>query len=227
MSGKSRWDYLKAIYFRYKKVSKPLRARILDESCQVCGYNRKYAIRLLGGPAPQKPKNRGHVYGFLNLPSSSLNDFACDAVGRPLTLLLPTGTDQQTAAGRGTIHRHRPRRRRRCRSHLIRALSICAGLLDPVHMRSKGSSVQRHCESPNEVMSPPGKNVPMMLPRVIGRSRCDGCDSSWAIVMRSGRRRRKRLRAKLRINASIALPGLPKYPNLNSQFTTESDYKLC
>jgi hypothetical protein len=56
MSGKSRWDYLKAIYFRYKKVSKPLRARILDEFCQVCGYNRKYAIRLLGGPAPQKPK---------------------------------------------------------------------------------------------------------------------------------------------------------------------------
>jgi hypothetical protein len=44
MSGKSRWDYLKAIYFRYKKVSKPLRARILDEFCQVCGYNRKYAF---------------------------------------------------------------------------------------------------------------------------------------------------------------------------------------
>jgi hypothetical protein len=56
MSGKSRWDYLKAIYFRYKKVSKPLRARILDEFCQVCLYNRKYAIRLLNGPAPQKPK---------------------------------------------------------------------------------------------------------------------------------------------------------------------------
>jgi hypothetical protein len=56
MSRKSKWDYLKAIYFRYQKVSKPLRARILDEFCQVCGYNRKYAIRLLGAPAPQKPK---------------------------------------------------------------------------------------------------------------------------------------------------------------------------
>jgi len=51
MGGKSRRDYLKAIYSRYKKVSKPLRARILDEFCQVCGYNRKYAIRLLNGPA--------------------------------------------------------------------------------------------------------------------------------------------------------------------------------
>jgi len=56
MSGKTRWDYLKAIYLRYKKVSKPFRARILDEFCQVCDYNRKYAIRLLNGPAPQKPK---------------------------------------------------------------------------------------------------------------------------------------------------------------------------
>jgi hypothetical protein len=54
MSGKSKWDYLKAIYFRYRKASKPLRSRILDEFCQICRYNRKYAIRLLNGPAPQK-----------------------------------------------------------------------------------------------------------------------------------------------------------------------------
>ena len=56
MGGKSRWDYLKAIYLRYQKVSKPFRARILDRFRQVCDYNRKYAIRLLNGPAPQKPK---------------------------------------------------------------------------------------------------------------------------------------------------------------------------
>jgi transposase InsO family protein len=56
MSGKSRWDYLKAIYDRYQKVSKGLRGQILDEFCQVCAYNRKYAIRLLNGPAPQNPK---------------------------------------------------------------------------------------------------------------------------------------------------------------------------
>jgi hypothetical protein len=68
MGGKSRSDYLKAIYSRYKKVSKPLRARILDEFCQVCGYNRKYAIRLLNGPVPHKPelttpKGRRPTYG--------------------------------------------------------------------------------------------------------------------------------------------------------------------
>ena len=58
MGGKSRWDYLKAIYYRYKKVSKENRARILDEFCEVCGYNRKYAIRLLNGAAPEKSKSR-------------------------------------------------------------------------------------------------------------------------------------------------------------------------
>jgi transposase InsO family protein len=68
MSQKSKWEYLKAIYTRYRKVSKALRARILDEFCQVCGYNRKYAIRLLNGPAPQKPKTnpkgRRPTYGL-------------------------------------------------------------------------------------------------------------------------------------------------------------------
>jgi hypothetical protein len=67
MSRKSKGDYLKAIYFRYQKASKTLRSRILDEFCQVCGYNRKYAIRLLSGPAPQKtktnPKTRRPTYG--------------------------------------------------------------------------------------------------------------------------------------------------------------------
>lgn len=68
MSGKSKWDYLKAIYLRYKKASKPIRSRILDEFCQVCRYHRKYAIRLLSGPAPQKPhtpafKGRRPTYG--------------------------------------------------------------------------------------------------------------------------------------------------------------------
>ena len=56
MSQKSKWEYLKAVYSRYHKVSKALRRLILNEFCQVCGYNRKYAIRLLNGPAPQQPK---------------------------------------------------------------------------------------------------------------------------------------------------------------------------
>jgi len=80
---------------------------------------------------------------------------------------------------------------------------------------------------PERADSPPEKNVPMMFPRVIGSSRCDGCDSSWCIMMRSGRWRRRWLRAKLRINASIALPGLRKDPNLNSQLPTESVQRIA
>ena len=53
MSQKSKWEYLRATYTRYRKASKHLRALMLNESCRVCGYNRKYAIRLLNGPAPQ------------------------------------------------------------------------------------------------------------------------------------------------------------------------------
>jgi hypothetical protein len=53
MSRNSIWDYFKAIYFRYQKASQLLRARILDEFCQVCGYNRKNAIRMLSGSAPE------------------------------------------------------------------------------------------------------------------------------------------------------------------------------
>jgi hypothetical protein len=45
--------------------------------------------------------------------------------------------------------------------------------------RHKCYTSPNQCESPNEVISPPEKNVPMMFPRVIGRSRCDGCVSSW------------------------------------------------
>ena len=40
---------------QFRKASKKLRALILNVFCQVCAYNRKYAIRLLNGPAPQKP----------------------------------------------------------------------------------------------------------------------------------------------------------------------------
>lgn len=58
MSKTSKWEYLKAIYQRYHKASRVSRQQILDEFCQVCGYHRKYAIRLLNGPLPEKHKGR-------------------------------------------------------------------------------------------------------------------------------------------------------------------------
>lgn len=44
---RSRREYLEAIRGRYCKASRKEKAVILDEFCVNCGYNRKYAIRLL------------------------------------------------------------------------------------------------------------------------------------------------------------------------------------
>ena len=47
MGKNERQVYLKAIRARYRRSRKKAKAAILDEFCSVCGYNRKYAIRLL------------------------------------------------------------------------------------------------------------------------------------------------------------------------------------
>ena len=47
MGKNERQAYLKAIRSRYRRASKKAKAAILDEFCAVCGYHRKYAIRLL------------------------------------------------------------------------------------------------------------------------------------------------------------------------------------
>ncbi len=70
MSRKSKREYLRTIYPRYHKASKELKKQILNEFCQVCGYNRKYAIRLLNGPLPHKTREESQrtrvpVYGPL------------------------------------------------------------------------------------------------------------------------------------------------------------------
>lgn len=59
MGRRSRQEYLRAIYDRYRRSSPQEKGRILDEFCRVCGYHRKYAIRLLRGPRPAaRPRPR-------------------------------------------------------------------------------------------------------------------------------------------------------------------------
>jgi transposase InsO family protein len=60
MGGRTRWEYFKTIHPRYRKADRQQRQLILDEFCSNCGYNRKYAIRLLNGPPPGKhlPRSR-------------------------------------------------------------------------------------------------------------------------------------------------------------------------
>lgn len=52
MSRQGRWEYLKAIYPRYRPSGRTEKQRILDEFCRVTGYHRKSALRLPNGPRP-------------------------------------------------------------------------------------------------------------------------------------------------------------------------------
>jgi len=54
VSRRSRWEYFRAVYGRYRTGGANEREKMLDEFCSNTGYNRKYAIRLMNGPEPEK-----------------------------------------------------------------------------------------------------------------------------------------------------------------------------
>jgi transposase InsO family protein len=56
MSHRSRWEYLRAVYARYRQAERQQKQVILDEFCANTGYHRKYAIRLLNGPPPERAR---------------------------------------------------------------------------------------------------------------------------------------------------------------------------
>jgi hypothetical protein len=58
MGKNERQAYLKAIRIRYRRARKKVKVTILNEFCAVCGYNRKYAIRLLNQRAQARKKRR-------------------------------------------------------------------------------------------------------------------------------------------------------------------------
>lgn len=59
MGTDSKRQYLEAIRLRYRRAGKRYKTKILDEFCAVCGYHRKYAIRLLGRAAPRRRRRPG------------------------------------------------------------------------------------------------------------------------------------------------------------------------
>jgi hypothetical protein len=62
MSPRSKREYVEAVHRRYKTAPRSVRTIILNELCATCGYNRKYAIRLLRGYkrfTKPKPRKRG------------------------------------------------------------------------------------------------------------------------------------------------------------------------
>lgn len=62
MGKQERRVYLEAIRARYRRAKKAGKTAILNEFCAVCGYHRKYALRLLSAPFRRKkalPKKPG------------------------------------------------------------------------------------------------------------------------------------------------------------------------
>jgi hypothetical protein len=69
MGQKAKWEYVRAIYERYRQADRKRKHAILNEFCVNTGYHRKYAIRLLNGPPPGqaargagRPRRRGLSY---------------------------------------------------------------------------------------------------------------------------------------------------------------------
>jgi hypothetical protein len=54
LGNQGRWEYLRAIYERYRTAGRKAKKLILSEFCANTGYHRKHAIRLLNGPRPEK-----------------------------------------------------------------------------------------------------------------------------------------------------------------------------
>ena len=50
MTKQEKRAYFEAIQVRYRRASKSRKTTILNEFCEVCGYHRKYALRLLNAP---------------------------------------------------------------------------------------------------------------------------------------------------------------------------------
>ena len=59
MSLKSKQEYLGRIHGRYQRGGREHKSRILDEFCLVCGYDRKFALRLLNRPLDRPRRKPG------------------------------------------------------------------------------------------------------------------------------------------------------------------------
>jgi transposase InsO family protein len=92
MELKAKWEYFRAIYERYGQADRKTKQAILSEFCLNTRYHRKYAIRLLNGPAPGKrscgaghARRRGWSYGPQTL---SILAAVWEAAGYPWSVRL-------------------------------------------------------------------------------------------------------------------------------------------
>jgi hypothetical protein len=58
MARRSKQEYLSVMWHRYQHGGRAERSALLDEVTRMCGYHRKYAIGLLNGRHPPRPRPR-------------------------------------------------------------------------------------------------------------------------------------------------------------------------
>ena len=89
MSHKGKWEYFKAVYERYRRAGREQKQVILDEFCLNTGYHRKYAIRLLNGPPPEKvPRRPRHRRPLYSAQAVSILTAVWEAAGYPWSVKL-------------------------------------------------------------------------------------------------------------------------------------------
>lgn len=59
MSCESKQEYIQVQRRRYHRAGKAYKTRLLDEVCEVCGYERKHAIKVLNGLTGASGGKRG------------------------------------------------------------------------------------------------------------------------------------------------------------------------
>ena len=69
MVQQSKREYLAAIVKRYAAAGRRYKQQILDEFCDVCGYHRKHAIRLLNRHPTRGKRKPGALKGKIRIRS--------------------------------------------------------------------------------------------------------------------------------------------------------------
>ena len=132
MSNEAKKQYQKRIQERYQQASREGKKAILDEFCQVCRYNRKYAIRKLGGKsrAQIRKPGRNRFYTDSLLPHIRHLWFSMEQIGaRRMTagLKLWLRFYSHTPTGEVLSDRDRAKLRRISESTLERILARIRG----------------------------------------------------------------------------------------------------
>ena len=84
MEKELRMKYLERIWGDYQKAGKKEKGQMLEEFCRVCGYNRKYAIRLLNNPLEGEPRKNLRPKRYVYSPRTiSLLEEIWEVAGYP------------------------------------------------------------------------------------------------------------------------------------------------